>query len=768
MKPSEKPVTIPLPQSPSASRAGRTLAQSTHVRRQPASHLRDDAPNVLIILLDDAGFAQADTVGGEIHTPTFNRVAESGLRYHAFHTTAVSSSTRAALLTGRNHHRVGNGTVTEAASDFDGYVGEIPRSSATVAEVLKGFGYRTAAFGKWHNTPVPQTGPTGPFENWPTGRGFEYFYGFNGGETDQYSPSLYRNTTPVEPPRDPDYHLTEDLADDAVRWLREHRMHAPQRPFFMYWAPGAVHGPHQVFKAWSDKYKGRFDDGWDAYRQRVFERQKAMGWIPPDTELTPRPDDMPAWDSVPEEERAFQSRLMEIYAGFLEHTDTQAGRLLDELERQGIRDNTIVVYVFSDNGASSEGKNGTITEMISLNGLNVPVAQQIQALQQYGGLDALGGPKVSSMYAAAWAWASQSPFFGTKLVAGYFGGTRVPLAIAWPKGIEADARVRRQFHHVNDIVPTLYELIGVTPPASVHGVEQDALDGVSMRYTFTDPGVDVRGAKPAQYFEVMGGRGLYENGWMASALGPYVPWGKADFARMAAWNPDDDRWSLYDLTRDYAQARDLAQSEPAKLALMIERFEQEAQANKVYPLGAGFFPFVNPQERIEDPRREWHFDATAKRLPEFIAPNLRSRNSTVTVDFDCGESVNGVLYALGTVAAGVALFVIDGQIRYEYNLLGLARIQLRAPRPLTPGRHRVDVVTTMVSAQPGSPAKLALRVDGEEVAQAATPFTPPVLFTATGTFNVGANAGSAVSLDYFGAAPFAFQGVIHDVHVVYA
>jgi arylsulfatase A-like enzyme len=767
--PSEKParVTIPFPPAPSASKAGRTLTESVHVRREPARHLPAGAPNVLIILLDDAGFGQADTVGGEIHTPTLTRIADSGLRYNAFHTTAVSSSTRAALLTGRNHHRVGNGTITEFASDFDGYVGEIPASAATAAEVLKGYGYRTAAFGKWHNTPVQQTGPVGPFDNWPTGRGFEYFYGFNGAETDQYSPSLFRNTTSVEPPRNGGYHLTEDLAADAVRWLREHRLHAPDKPFFMYWAPGAVHGPHQVSQEWSDRYKGRFDEGWDAYRQRVFERQKAMGWIPADTELTPRPSDLPAWESLSSEERKFQARLMEVYAGFLEHTDTQAGHLIDELERQGIRDNTIVIYVFSDNGASSEGKQGTITEMISINGLQIPAAQQMQALEKlYGGLEALGGPKLTAMYHAAWAWASQSPFFGTKLVAGYFGGTRVPLAISWPRAIQADPRVRRQFHHVNDIVPTLYDLIGVSAPTSVNGVEQDPLDGTSMRYTFADAEGDIRGRKRTQYFEIFGGRGIYDDGWMASALGPYVPWGPG-WPDLSKWNPDRDAWALFDLTRDYSQAHDLAAAEPARLAELIRRFDAEAEANGVYPLGAGLFPLMYPAQRVGTTRTEWHFDSATRRLPEFMAPNLRSRNSVVTVEFDAADHANGVLYSLGTVAAGVALFVIDGQMRYEYNLLGLMRIKLAAPVRLVAGRHRVEVETRMAAPRPGAPAQLTLRLDGETVAGATTPFTPPLVFSATGTFNVGSNAGSPISLDYFGAAPFSYDGVIHDVHVLY-
>ncbi|MDM4764776.1 arylsulfatase [Pelomonas sp. SE-A7] len=757
--------SLPLPGTPTASTAGRTLEESRHQWRQGAKTLPAGAPNVLIIMLDDVGFAQADTVGGAIHTPTLQRVADTGIRYNAFHTTAISSATRAALLTGRNHHRVGSGTVTEFASDFDGYTGEIPKSSATVAEVLKQYGYSTALFGKWHSTSARATGPTGPFASWPTGYGFETFYGFMGAETDQYSPSLYRNTTPVEPPRDPKYHLTEDLAGEAVQWLRQRQALTPDKPFFMYWAPGAVHGPHQVFQSWSDKYKGRFDSGWDAYRQQAFQRQKAMGWIPKDTQLTPRPDTLPAWDSLSAEEKQFQARLMEVYAGFLEHTDTQAGRLIDELEREGIRDNTLILYVLSDNGASSEGRAGTINELVNINMIPTTATQQMQVLQsQYGGLAALGGPKLSNMYHAAWAWAGESPFVGTKLSAGYFGGTRTPLAISWPRAIVADKAVRPQFHHVNDIVPTLYDILGLTPPPSVNGVAQQPLDGVSMRYSFADAGAP--GRKGAQYFEMMGSRGVYEDGWMASVFGPVTPW-IGPGPQLAAWHPDQDRWTLHKLGDDYSQAVDVSGQHPERLAQLRRRFEEQAAANQVYPLGASFFPFLHPEARIGSTRSEWRFDAQTQRLPEIIAPNLRSRDSVVTVRAELPAQASGVLYSLGGASGGVTLYAKDGHLVYEYNAVGFARTRLRSSGPVAAGSHRIEVETAMLASKPGSPARLTLRVDGLELASGTTPFTPPLLFTATGSFNVGRNLGSPVSLDYFDAAPFAFNGTITDVHVVY-
>ncbi|BAL24261.1 arylsulfatase [Azoarcus sp. KH32C] len=755
---------LPFPETSSASKAGKTLADSRHQWRKPAERRAADTPNILVIMLDDAGFAQSDAVGGAIHTPTLQRIMDTGIRYNAFHTTAISSATRAALLTGRNHHRVGNGVVSEIATDFDGYTGRIPDSAATVAEVLKHYGYSTAAFGKWHNTPVLETTSQGPFDQWPTGRGFDYFYGFMGGETDQYHPRLYQGTTPIEPPHDGKYHLSEDLATQAVGWLRKHRTLTPDKPFFMYWTPGAVHAPLQVFQEWTDKYKGKFDDGWDVYRQRAFERQKAMGWIPQDTELTPRPVDLPAWDSLSAEEKKFQSRLMEIYAGFMEHVDAQAGRIVDELERQGVRDNTLIFYVLGDNGASSEGVRGSVNQMLALNGIPVPVAQQMQVVEKmYGGLDALGGPKLEAHYHAAWAWAGESPFVGTKLVAGYFGGTRTPLAVSWPKKVKADSAIRTQFHHVTDIAPTIYEATGITPPKAVNGVKQQPFDGVSMAYTFADARTATR--KREQYFEVFGSRGIYKDGWMASVFGPRRPWNPS-FSQFIGWKPENDQWALFRLDGDYSQARDLAAENPAKLAELQKAFDRAAQDNHVYPLGAGLLPFLDPAAKISTGLREWHFGPETSRLPEFTAPNLRSANSMATVDAEFPENASGVLYALGGIGGGVTLYADKGELVYEFNDLAVARIKLKAPQKIAAGRHRIEVETTVTAAKPGSPLALVLRVDGVEVAKGTTPFSPPLTFSATETFDVGIDLGSPVALDYFDRAPFRFDGRVNDVHVV--
>lgn len=462
---------LPFPETPSASITGRTLMESKHQWRAEPQRLRKDAPNIVIFMTDDAGFSNPECFGGPVHMPTMDKLAREGIAYNAFHTTAMCSPTRAALMTGRNHNRVGYGTIAELAADWDGYVGKIPRSAATVAQVLGSYGYATAAFGKWHNTPIDTLTPSSPKDQWPTGLGFNYFYGFIAGETSQYEPRLFENTNPIEPPHDPDYHLTEDMADKAIEFMRNHRALHPDRPFFVWFTPGAVHGPHHVQKKWADKYKGKFDSGWEKLREETFKRQKDLGWIPKDAKLTPMDPSMTKWKDIPEAHRAFQTRLMEVFAGFLEQTDAQYGRLITELENLGIRDNTLVIYIHSDNGASAEGMMGSISELLAQNGMVSTIDEHLNVLRRdYGGLDALGGPLLDPMYHHGWAWAGDTPFQSTKLVAGHFGGTRTPLVISWPKRIKPDKTPRSQFHHANDIVPTIYEILGITPPRTFNGV----------------------------------------------------------------------------------------------------------------------------------------------------------------------------------------------------------------------------------------------------------------------------------------------------------
>ena len=767
-KPHVDGTILPFPQRPSGSKAGRTIQESVYSPKPAPKHLPDDAPNILIVLIDDAGPALPTGLGGEIHTPTLDRILDEGIGYNRFHTTAMCSPTRASLLTGRNHHRVGNGQIAELANDWDGYSGMIPRSSALQAEVLKDYGYATAAFGKWHNTPATETTVAGPFENWPTGLGFEYFYGFLSGEASQYEPTLVRNTTSVLPPKTPEegYHLSEDLADDAIRWLRTHKALQQDKPFYMYWASGAVHGPHHVMEPWVDKYKGKFDDGWDAYRERAFKNAKEKGWIPAEAQLTPRHPKMPSWESIPESERPFQRRLMEVFAGFAEHVDAQVGRVVDEIERLGYGENTLVAYIWGDNGSSAEGQAGTISELLAQNGIPSTVDQHIKALEELGGLDALGTPLTDNMYHGAWAWAGSTPYKGVKLLASHFGGTRNPLAVRWPAKIKADKTPRPQFHHVNDIVPTIYEILGINPPREVNGVAQDAIDGVSMLYSFDDP--KAKGRMLTQYFEIMGSRSIYHDGWMASAIGPRLPWVSGIDPGILTWTPDKDTWELYNLEADWTQANDLAAKMPEKLAQMKELFLIEAAKNKALPIGGGLWiPVFHPEMRLGSPYTEWTLSGNSVRIPEFAGPTLGNKPNIVTIDAVIPENANGVLYKLGGQSAGLTCFVEDGILCYEYNLFIIQRTKIRAKDKLPTGKVKIVVETSYIELKAAGPLKVTLKVNGQVFAEGTVPVSAPLGFTANDCLDIGQALGSPVSLDYREKAPFKFNGKIEQVHVKY-
>ncbi len=759
---------LPFPPTPSASIAGRTLAESVYQRRVEPRRLPEDAPNILIVLIDDAGPGLPTTFGGEVTTTTLDRIVDDGIAFNRFHTTAMCSPTRASLMTGRNHHRVGAGQIAELANDWDGYSGHIPKSSAAAAEVLKDYGYNTAAFGKWHNTPAEETTAAGPFENWPTGLGFEYFYGFLAGEASQYEPNLVRNTTIVLPPKTPEegYHLSEDLADDAIGWLRRHKAFEPDKPFFMYWASGCLHGPHHITKEWVDKYTGKFDDGWDAYRERVFHKAKEKGWIPPQTQLTPRHPQMPAWDDIPEDERPFQRRLMEVAAGFAEHVDVQVGRLVDEVERLGYGDNTLIFYIWGDNGSSGEGQNGTISELLAQNGIPTTVSQHIEALEELGGLDALGSPKTDNQYHAGWAWAGSTPYKGMKLLASHLGGTRNPMAIRWPAQIKHDATPRSQFHHCNDIVPTIYEIVGITPPQVVNGIPQDPIDGVSFAYSFDDP--KAAGRLHTQYFEIMGSRSLYHDGWMASTIGPRLPWVPGAPAGIAEWTPDNDVWELYNLDEDWSQANDLAAKMPEKVAQMKEMFAIEAARNNVFPIGGALWTLVyHPEQRISPPYTEWDFSGDIIRMPEFCAPALGNKPNQVTIDAEIPADASGVLYALGGAGGGLTCYMDDGFLCYEYNLFLVYRTKIRSAEKVPAGKVQIEIETKYAVRRPGGPLGITLKVGGKTVASGQVPISAPLLFSANDCMDIGRCLGGPVSLDYADRAPFPFNGVIDNVHVEY-
>jgi arylsulfatase len=533
----------------------------------------------------------------------------------------------------------------------------------------------------------------------------------------------------------------------------------PEQPFLVYWTPGAVHGPHHVAKAWADKYKGKFSDGWDAYQQRVFARQKEMGWIPENAELSPRPATLAGWDDIPDEERGFQARLMEVYAGFLEHTDAQVGRLVDGLEDLGIRNNTLFIYIQSDNGASAEGQGGSIAELNAQNSIPAPVAEHIEVLDGLGGLDALGTPKVDNMYHAGWAWAGDAPFRYMKLIAGDFGGTRTPMVISWPDRIEPDATPRSQFLHVNDLAPTLYEILGITQPREVAGYTQNPIDGVSFAYTFDDPEGATR--KQTQYFEILGSRGIYHDGWFASAFGLREPWvlGAPDVAN---WDPMQDEWKLFDIRNDYALAHDLAAEYPDKLTELKDLWMSEARENKVLPIGGGLLSLIDPTQLKRTTNTEWVMMQGMTRIPEAEAPNLRSGNVRVEIDATVPADAHGVIFALGGYAGGVSMFVVDGELHYEYSSLLLKRTKVDVGR-LPAGDVRISME---MHTPPGwaVPAELTFWIDGEQVRQATIERTIPGGFTASETFDIGMDTASPVADAYFEKAPFSFNGELKRLH----
>ena len=757
---------LPFPPTPSASIPGLTIQDSAYKKRVEPKRLAEGAPNILIILMDDVGPGTPSTYGGEINTPTLDRVAKLGVSFNRFHSTAMCSPTRAALLTGRNHTRVGNGQIAAIANDFDGFSGTIPKSSATVAEVLKNYGYNTGAWGKWHNTPEEQITSKGPFDYWPTGYGFEYFYGFLAGEASQYEPTLTRNTSPVTEHLPKGYHLTDDIAQDAINWLREQKAYAPDKPFFMYWAPGASHGPHQVMKEWADKYKGKFDDGWDKYRERVFARAKSKGWIPQNAQLTPRPASMASWDSIPESEKPFQRRLMEVFAGFTEHADYNAGRVIDEIERQGKLDNTLIFYIWGDNGSSSEGLYGTISEQLAQNGIPTKISQHLEALEELGGLEALGGPKTDNMYHAGWAWAGSTPYKSTKLVGAHFGGTRQPMAVSWPKHIKADATARPQFHHVIDIVPTIYELTKITPPKIVNGFEQDSIDGVSMVYALGD--AKAADTRKTQFFDIMASRGIYHDGWFASALGPREPWVGGLPKGIKEWSPLTDKWELYNLDEDWSQANDLAATNPKKLEEMKLLFLVESTKNKNLPIGGGLWStaMFHPEDTPASKLTEWTFDVPMTRMPEPAAPKLGKVDSLVTMELDVPANANGVLYALAGFSGGLTCYVKDGFLCYEFNLFEIQRTKIKSREKLPLGKVKIEVESRLAN-KIGGPMDVTLKVNGKEFAQGQVPAAMSLHFSSNATFDIGTDLDSPVSLDYFDQAPFKFNGTIGATNIKY-
>jgi len=758
---------LPFKKAPSASKTGTTLADSEHHWRQEPNRLPKDAPNIVIILTDDTGFGNPSTFGGPINTPTLDRLADDGVKYNNFHTTAMCSPTRASILTGRNHHHVGYGQIAEFSTDWDGYIGAIPRETATLPQILGAYGYTSGAFGKWHNTPITDLTPSGPFDQWPTGLGFNYFYGFMAGEASQYEPMLFENTVAIDFPEKEGYHLTEDCADHAINFMRTSKMNNPDKPFFIYFAPGAVHGPHQVASEWADKYKGQFDQGWEELRKEIFAKQKEMGIIPENAVLTKMSPSMQKWNDIPENEREFQTRLMEVFAGFLEHTDRQYGRIVDELENLGVRENTLIIYINGDNGSSAEGIKGSISELLGQNGMPSTATEQIEVLNnEYGGLESLGGPLLESMYHHGWAWAGSTPFKSTKLVAAHFGGTRNPMVISWPAKIKPDSKVRNQFLHVNDIATTIYDILDIQHPDFYNGIAQDPMDGVSFVSTFDN--ADVKSERTVQYFEIMGSRGIYKDGWFAGTFGPRIPWDPTG-SKLAGWDPNEDVWELYNIEEDFSQANDIAQQNPEKLKEMQTAFTMEATKNKVFPIGGGLYVLsYHPEQMKSSTNTEWNMYEGMTRIPEAMAPKFLSGFSThSTIDATIPKNANGVLFAVGGLSAGFTVFMQNGVLIAEYNSMTLERYKVNSGKIRPTGDVKIEVIVKAQEKKPLAPSIITLLINGKEVGKVTVDRTVPALFTASESFDVGMDKGSGVAMEYHDKIPFKFNGKINKIHIKY-
>ena len=701
----------------------------------------EGAPNVVIVLIDDIGFGAAASFGGAIQTPTLDRLANDGIRYNQFHTTALCSPTRMAILTGRNHHSANAGSVMEVATAFQGNRGQRPQSVAPVTEMLRLNGYSTAAFGKYHETAPWEVSVSGPFDGWPTSSGFDKFYGFIGGETNQFAPVLHDGTAPVHLPDDPDYHFTTDMTNQAITWVRTQQSLTPDKPFFVYFATGATHAPHQVPADWVDRYKGKFDDGWDVYREQTLARQIELGVVPPGTKLASKPADIVDWDTLSADEKRLYARQMEIFAAFAEHTDHEVGRLVDAIEAMGEMDNTMFIYVFGDNGSSAEGGlTGTFNELVVLNGLPDSVEDQLPHLDEWG------GPMSYPHFHAGWAVATNSPFQWTKQVASHYGGTRNPLVVHWPDGIQAKGEIRSQWHHVTDIAPTVMEAAGLPFPNSVNGAIQKPFEGVSLIYSFDD--ADAADRHTTQYFEMFGNRAIYDDGWVA-ATKHRTPWGGAPDGPL-----DEDKWELYHVAEDFSQANDLAASNPTKLAELQGLFMDEAIKYDVLPLDDRTYERFNAaiagRPDLMGDRTSITLYPGMTHMTENTFINVKNRSHTITAEVEIFQGGGeGVILAQGGRFAGWSLYMKDGKVSYVYNWFGRERYTITAPEPLAPGKATIRYEFAYDGGdKPGAGGTGTITVKGQKVAEGRIGKTTAFIFSADETADVGMDEATPVTEDY--------------------
>jgi arylsulfatase A-like enzyme len=747
---------LPIPEQPFKGKIGRTAKDSTPDFPIPLAAPKG-APNVLLIMTDDVGFGAPSTFGGPIPTPNFDKVAKAGLRYNNYHTTALCSPTRAALITGRNHHTCASGVITEFGTGFPGYNTLMPKSCGTVAEILKQNGYNTSWYGKNHNVPDWQSSQAGPFELWPTGLGFEYFYGFIGGDTNQWHPALVDGTNPVEAPNDPNYHLDADLADHAVSWIRQQHSLAPDKPFFAYYSPGLCHSPHHAPKEWIAKFKGKFDQGWDKVREETLARQIKLGVVPAGTKLTPRPKEIPSWESRSADEKKLYAHMMEVYAGCLAYCDHNIGRVIQAVEDTGELDNTIIIYQMGDNGASGEGTlQGLANELgVAGNGVveSLPYLLSIQ--------DDLGGPLTYNHYPVGWAHAMCSPFQWTKQVASHFGGTANNLVISWPKRIKQVGEVRSQFSHVIDIAPTILEAVGVKEPTMINGVKQTPIEGTSLVYTFDDAKAPTR--HKTQYFEMLGNRAIYHDGWMASTTPLRLPWQAG-----TENSPDDFKWELYHVAEDFSQANNLAVQNPAKLKELQGVFDVEAKKYNVLPLDASFAARldVNLRPSLTRGRSTFTYYPGTIRVPEGAAPEVRNKDFTITAEVEIPEGgADGVLVTQGGRFGGWGLLLQDGKPEFDYAYSNQKQHKYRvvAKDKLAPGKHTIKFDFKYDGPGIGKSGTGTLSVDGKEVAKGKIERTIPTRFSLDETLDIGMDTGTPVVEDYLSKMPFKFTGVLKKV-----
>jgi arylsulfatase A-like enzyme len=761
---------LPIRRPPFAGKIDRTLGGSEPDWNQATGvSAPEGAPNVLLVLIDDAGFGNPSTFGGPINTPNYTRMAEDGLRYNRFHVTAVCSPTRAALLTGRNSHRVGYGMVGEFAGPFPGYCATIPRDCCPLPRVLQENGYSTAMFGKGHLTPDDQTGATGPFFRWPNRLGFDYFWGFLGGEAGQFDPLITENQTTIGVPEGKDgepYYFPDDMAERTIQWIHTIHAEAPDKPWFIYYSTGCSHAPHQVPKEWADKYKGMFDMGWDKLREETLARQKELGVAPQDAELSQRDEAIPAWDDLNETEKRLFARQMEVYAGYSENADWSVGRVISAIEKMGQLDNTLIIWIWGDNGASMEGTlTGTFNELTSLNGIPLTADQQLALALKHGGLEAWGSDQMAAHYSAGFAWAGNCPFQWGKQVGSHLGGTRDPMVVHWPGHVEDAGGLRSHFTHVIDVGPTILEAAGIPQPNEVDGIEQEPMHGFTFLDSISDPEATERHTQ--QYWESVGNRAMYKDGWWLAMRLPRIPW-KFDPEELkkfapGVWDPDNDPVELYYLPDDFAQANDLADQHPEKVEELKELFWQEAERYRVLPLLAGlgaFFGVTKPRPKTT----QFTYHSDVQNVFPGMLPKIYNHSYAISADLVIPEGgAEGVLVAHADHLGGFALFVKDGKLKHTYSFLGIQEFKQESEDPLPTGEVGVEMVFTADENKPATGGEVTLLVNGEPAGSGRMEHTVPQRFTGYSGLDIGRDNGLVVDRSYEDKAPFAFTGEIKQV-----